>query len=56
MAELDGASTRLEQAFSDVGVQLSDYKRPRPQDASARGRDAALRSIAYKRLKHEFRL
>jgi len=56
LSDLDGESTRLERAFSDVGVRLSDYKRPRSEDPSARGRDAALRSIAYKRLKHEFRL
>jgi DNA-directed RNA polymerase specialized sigma24 family protein len=55
LSDLDGEPTRLERAFSDVGVQLSDYKRPRSEDPSARSRDAALRSIAYKRLKHEFR-
>ncbi len=56
LSDLDGEPTRLEQAFLNVGVQLSDYKRPRPEDPSIRGRDAALRSIAYKRLKHEVRL
>ncbi len=56
MIALEGGPTRLERAFSEVGVRLSDYKRPRPEDPSARGRDAALRSIAYKRLKHEVNL
>ncbi|GER87308.1 hypothetical protein KDW_14700 [Dictyobacter vulcani] len=53
MSDLDGEPSLLEQALSDVGLQLSDYKRPRPEDPTVRGRDAALRSIAYKRLKHE---
>lgn len=54
ISDLNGEEpTRLEQAFSDVGVHLSDYKRPRSADPAERGRDAALRSIAYKRLKHE---
>ncbi|GCE25946.1 hypothetical protein KDA_14300 [Dictyobacter alpinus] len=53
MSDLDGEPSLLEQALSDVGLQLSDYKRPRPEDPTIRGRDAALRSIAYKRLKHE---
>ena len=57
MSDLDGAEpTRLEQALSNVGVQLSDYRRPRSSDPAARGRDAALRSIAYKRLKHEVKV
>ncbi len=56
MSALEGGPTRLERAFSAVGVRLSDYKRPRLEDPSARGRDAALRSIAYKRLKHEVRV
>jgi DNA-directed RNA polymerase specialized sigma24 family protein len=57
MSDLDGTEpTRLEQAFSNVGVQLSDYRRPRSSDPAARGRDAALRSIAYKRLKHEVKV
>lgn len=56
MTALEGGPTRLERAFSDVGVRLSDYKRPRLEDPCARGRDAALRSIAYKRLKHEVKL
>lgn len=56
MTALEGGPTRLERAFSAVGVRLSDYKRPRLEDPSARGRDAALRSIAYKRLKHEVNL
>jgi len=48
--------TRLEQALSDVGLQLSDYKRPRSDDPTIRGRDAALRSIAYKRLRNEVKV
>jgi DNA-directed RNA polymerase specialized sigma24 family protein len=56
MSDPEGEPTFLAQAFSDVGVQLSDYRRPRPDDASVRGRDAALRSIAYKRLKHAVKL
>ena len=31
-------------------------RRPRSSDPAARGRDAALRSIAYKRLKHEVKV
>jgi DNA-directed RNA polymerase specialized sigma24 family protein len=56
MSDLDGEPSLLEQALSDVGLQLSDYKRPRSDDPTIRGRDAALRSIAYKRLKHEVRI
>ncbi len=51
MSALEEGPTRLEQAFASVGVRLSDYRRSRLEDPSARGRDAALRSIAYKRLK-----
>ncbi|GCE10147.1 hypothetical protein [Tengunoibacter tsumagoiensis] len=53
MSDLDGEPSLLEQALQAVGVQLSDYKRPRSDDPGERGRYAALRSIAYKRLKHE---
>ncbi|GCE18133.1 sigma-70 family RNA polymerase sigma factor [Dictyobacter kobayashii] len=56
MSDLDGEPSLLEQALSDVGVQLSEYKRPRSEDPTIRGRDAALRSIAYKRLKQEVRV
>ena len=56
MSALEEKPTRLERAFSAVGVQLSDYKRPRLEDPSARSRDAALRSIAYKRLKQAVKL
>lgn len=56
MSDLDGEPSLLEQALSDVGLQLSDYKRPRPEDPTVRGRDAALRSIAYKRLKQEVQI
>ncbi len=51
MSALEEGPTRLERAFATVGVQLSDYRRSRLEDSSARSRDAALRSIAYKRLK-----
>jgi hypothetical protein len=53
ISDLDGEVSSLEQALSDVGVKLSDYRRPQSSDPAARGRDAALRSIAYKRLKRE---
>jgi hypothetical protein len=53
ISDLDGENTCLEQALHDVGVKLSDYRRPPSTDPVARGRDAALRSIAYKRLKRE---
>jgi DNA-directed RNA polymerase specialized sigma24 family protein len=57
MTDLDSEEpSLLEQALSCVGLQLSDYKRPRPADPATRGRDAALRSIAYKRLKHEIQV
>jgi DNA-directed RNA polymerase specialized sigma24 family protein len=56
MSDFDGEPTLLEQALSDVGLQLSDYRRPRSDDPTVRGRDAALRSIAYKRLKHEVKI
>jgi DNA-directed RNA polymerase specialized sigma24 family protein len=45
LSEGDGPSSRLEQALAAVGLRLSDY------DPHERGRYAALRSIAYKRLK-----
>ena len=56
ISDFDGETTCLEQALSDVGVKLSDYRRPQSTDPAARGRDAALRSIAYKRLKREVKL
>ncbi len=56
MSELDGEPSQLEQALSNVGLRLSDYKRPRSDDPTERGRYAALRSIAYKRLKHEIQI
>ncbi len=56
MSDLDGEPSPLELALSNVGLCLSDYKRPRSDDPTERGRYAALRSIAYKRLKHEIRV
>ncbi|GLV57620.1 hypothetical protein KDH_44560 [Dictyobacter sp. S3.2.2.5] len=53
MSDLDGEPSLLEQALQDVGLQLSEYRRPRSEDPTIRGRDAALRSIAYKRLKQQ---
>ncbi|GCE04333.1 RNA polymerase sigma factor [Dictyobacter aurantiacus] len=53
MSDLDGEPSLLEQALRDVGLQLSEYRRPRSEDPIIRGRDAALRSIAYKRLKQQ---
>lgn len=55
ISALEERPTRLERAFAAVGVQLSDYKRPRLEASSARSRDAALRSIAYKRLKKQLK-
>lgn len=55
MSALEEGPTRLEQAFTSVGVHLSDYRRSRLEDPYARGRDAALRSIAYKRLKQRLK-
>ncbi len=52
ISDFAGEPTLLEQALSDVGLHLSDYKRPRSEDPGERGRYAALRSIAYKRLRH----
>jgi DNA-directed RNA polymerase specialized sigma24 family protein len=51
ISDSDDAPTVLEQALLDVGLQLSDYKRPPSDDPAERGRYAALRCIAYKRLK-----
>lgn len=56
MSDLSGKQSSLEQALLHVGLQLSDYKRPRPNDPVVRGRDAALRSIAYKRLRQEIKI
>jgi DNA-directed RNA polymerase specialized sigma24 family protein len=56
MSDFDAEPTLLQQALSDVGLELSDYRRPRSEDPTIRGRDAALRSIAYKRLKNEVKL
>ena len=41
----------LEQAFSEVGVQLRDYHRPLPDAQSERSKHSALLCIAYKRLR-----
>ncbi len=51
VSDFDGPPSLLEKALSDVGLHLSDYKKPRSDDPSERGRYAALRCIAYKRLK-----
>lgn len=56
MSDLDGEPSLLEQALLSVGLHLSDYKRPRSDDPLERSRYAALRSIAYKRLKNEVHL
>lgn len=40
----------LQQAFLDLGIQLRDYQRARSKDPAERGRQSALRSLAYKRL------
>ncbi len=53
LSDGDDQSSRLEQAFASVGLRLSDYKCPRSDDPHERGRYAALRSIAYKRLKRD---
>lgn len=52
LSDFDDQPSRLEQALAEVGLCLSDYKRPRSDDPQERGRYAALRSIAYKRLKN----
>jgi DNA-directed RNA polymerase specialized sigma24 family protein len=52
ISDFDGSPTVLEQALLDVGFHLSDYKRSPSADPAERGRYAALRSIAYKRLKN----
>jgi hypothetical protein len=51
ISDSDETPTVLEQALLNVGLHLSDYKRPPSNDPAERGRYAALRSIAYKRLK-----
>lgn len=56
ISDFDGEPSLLQRALSDVGLKLSDYRRPRSDDPTVRGRDAALRSIAYKRLKHEVKV
>lgn len=43
----------LEQALSDNGLSLRDYRHPLPADRSARGRHNALLCIAKKRLRSE---
>ncbi|HLG77075.1 MAG TPA: hypothetical protein VKX46_11720 [Ktedonobacteraceae bacterium] len=53
MSDATDEGSLLEKALLDVGLRLHDYKRPRSDDPTERGRFAALRSIAYKRLKHE---
>lgn len=42
--------TTLQQAFSTVGIQLQDYQRTPSADPAERSRQAALRSLAYKRV------
>jgi DNA-directed RNA polymerase specialized sigma subunit, sigma24 homolog len=57
IADLDQEEpSLLEQALSSVDLHLSDYKQSRSPDPVVRGRGAALRSIAYKRLKNEIQI
>ena len=56
ISDFDDQPSLLEQALADVGLCLSDYQQPRSPDPLERGRYAALRSIAYKRLKHVMRM
>jgi hypothetical protein len=42
--------TVLQQAFLAVGIRLQDYQRSQPCDPVQRGRESALRSLAYKRV------
>ncbi|HEY4388706.1 MAG TPA: hypothetical protein VGN34_30005 [Ktedonobacteraceae bacterium] len=50
-SDLAEQPTLLEQAFSEVGVQLRDYHRPLPDDHNERSKHSALLCIAYKRLR-----
>jgi hypothetical protein len=50
-SDLAEQPTPLEQAFSEVGVQLRDYHRPLPEDQAERSKHSALLCIAYKRLR-----
>jgi DNA-directed RNA polymerase specialized sigma24 family protein len=56
ISDSDGPPTMLEKALLDVGLHLSDYKCPPSADPAERGRYAALRSIAYKRLKNAMQM
>lgn len=49
----DKRPTTLQQAFLDVGIDLRAFKAPQPTDQLARGKQSALRSLAYKRLAQE---
>lgn len=46
----DAQPSALQQAFLDLGIQLKDYQRASSKDPAERGRQSALRSLAYKRL------
>lgn len=46
----DAEPTTLQQAFLAAGVRLQDYQRAPSPDLAERGRQSALRSLAYKRL------
>lgn len=46
----DAEPSVLQQAFLDLGIQLRDHLRARSTDPAERGRQSALRSLAYKRL------
>src|SRR5260370_536740 len=46
----DAEPTALQQAFLAAGVRLQDYQRAPSPDPTERGRQSALRSLAYKRL------
>ena len=54
-SDFDEQPSPLEQALSAEGLQLRDYVRPRPADPGERRRHAALRCVAYKRLRNEMR-
>lgn len=46
----DDEPTALQQAFLAVGIRLQDHQRAPSADPAERGRQSALRSLAYKRL------
>lgn len=46
----DAEPSTLQQAFLELGIQLRDHQRARSTDPAERGRQSALRSLAYKRL------